>query len=311
MRVLAADIGGTHTRLALYDDEGGDVRDAEVPSADHPDFESIAKAFLGEGRVDAVGIGVAGPVRDGVAKTTNLPWRLSETELSQALGASKVVLINDFDAIALGIPVLQAAELIELQHGVVDEGARLIVGAGTGLGVAVIASGGAVPSEAGHIGFAPHDENEADLWRFARAEVGNRVTVEHLISGPGLARLYRYYSSLANHPPQELEGAGVAAAAADGDETAQRALDHFVGLYGGLAGDLALTVLPRAGVFVAGGIAPKVHAQLGERFAELFMARFVDKHPMTAFVDDISVRLVNNSRCGLLGAREAALGATL
>lgn len=318
MRVLAADVGGTKTWLALFEmGEGARlIREAKFASGEHAAFEEMASQFLGDDRVERVGIGVAGPVDDGVAKTTNLPWTLDRAALKRSLGATEVTLVNDFTAIALGIDVLDDAALTTLQKGDLDaSGARLIVGAGTGLGVGVVA-GHPLASEGGHTAFAPRDDVEDELLRFARAESARvrntRVSNERIVSGPGLALLYRFFaerestSDAVRRAVGEVNGGEVASGAAEGDAAAVAALDRFVSLYGAIAGDLALVVLPRAGLYIAGGIAPKLHAQLGARFATLFLDGFRAKGRMSELVGKIPITLIEDPKVGLLGAREAA-----
>ncbi len=330
MRVLAADIGGTRARLLLTEVEGGAVRPmhrAELASRDHPHLAALLRRFLEEAPAEArrglvaAALGLPGPVEGRPprqrARITNLPWEVEAEALRQALGLERVVLLNDFVAVAEALPALGPGDLAELQGGDPDPGApALVLGAGTGLGVAWRVPCGSghrvLASEGGHAGFAPRGGEQRRLHAFLEAELG-RVSWERVVSGPGLVALYRFL--LREHPgegdPALLEApdppAAVAAAAVGGRPLAARALELFLGLYGAAAGDLALAGLPRAGVFLAGGIAPKLlHALREGPFLEAFRA----KGRMRPVLERLPVRVIRHPWPGLLGAALAAARAT-
>ncbi len=311
MRTLAGDIGGTKTWLALFED-GVEVDQRQLASADHPSLLSAVRAFLGDTGVDAAAFALAGPVTGRQVALTNLPWEVDADALAAELEA-EVSLLNDFRGVALGLAELGPEARQTIHEGVVDDaGPAVVLGAGTGLGKAVVVPGEpptVLASEGGHVGFAPRDALEDGLAAWLRAKHG-RVTWEHVVSGMGLASLYRYMVE-AGHAPGSLkspEGAAIAAAY-EHDRAARLTIDRFVSLYGAAAGDLALEVVASGGLYVAGGIAPKLHAQLGDAFRSRFMEAFLDKAPMSALVARTEVTLVTDPKVGLLGAARVARGA--
>lgn len=330
VKVIAGDIGGTKTlvQLAAFDvhepsPRGEVVAEYRFECADYPDLGAILQAFLDRtGPVSdlyAACFGVAGPVREEathqVAQLTNLPWEADTRALSSILGIPRVRLINDFQAVGYGIDALVEEDLVTLQGAEArPRSPRLVLGAGTGLGVGLLVWGGefyeSYPTEGGHIHFAPLDEEQDELLRFLRAEYG-RVSYERLVSGPGLVNIYRFLASRegrVRHADPLLgaddPAAAIAGSALEGrDPVARRALELFVSVYGAVAGDLALTSLARGGVYIAGGIAPKILPFLG---AGRFMESFRDKGRMRPVVEALPVRVVTNPRVGLLGTALAA-----
>jgi glucokinase len=321
MLLLAGDIGGTKTELAIYEQQGGvsvELASALYKSRAYPTFEHVLDEFLQGRRVDAAGLAVAGPVRDGRCKTTNLPWELDERALSVKTGAP-VALSNDFSATVLGIAELPLRDLEVLAAGERDpEGPIAVLGAGTGLGEAFavpLPKGGVrvLPSEGGHADFAPRDDVEIDLLRFVRKRVGGRVSIERVVSGPGLIAVYEYVRSSEHpRPDPETEAEMLAGDAAEvisrrgttgQDPACARALSLFMSLYGAEAGNLALKILPTGGLFVAGGMSPKLIETL--RRGE-FMRALLDKGRMRPLLERIPVAVVMNRRVALLGARAMA-----
>jgi glucokinase len=311
--LLGADLGGTKTLVALAEVRGGRPAILEERRYANDGFQSFAavlRRFLDEtgpgyAAVASAGIGVAGPIEGRRVKVTNLPWTLDADELSRTLGGARVVLLNDFAAAAHGIDALEAESLVTLQAGEpVEHGAQLVLGAGTGLGVAFRIWTGdryqVVAGEGGHFGFAPADATQTSLADALRARFG-RVIVEHVVSGPGLARVHAFLSdSRAESDPASI----VRAALEDGDAEASEAVDLFLACYGAVAGDFALACMARGGVFVAGGIAPK----LGPRIeAGGFVRAFGDKGVHAALAARFPVHLVTDERLGLLGALAAAM----
>jgi glucokinase len=326
MNLLAADVGGTKTLLMLARDRHGRLEFDHLTrfeSQDYPDFESMARQFLAQchtapEHLQGACLAVAGPVEDEAegrrhARLTNLPWELDSEHLGRALGIPAVALINDFEGIAHSLPVLADSALATLQQGQADPaGPRLLVGAGTGLGVCTICPGQELlPGEAGHGGFAPADAQQARLWQFVVREKG-RCTREHLLSGSGLARIAAYLQTEDHAPGPALAEAMAredpAAALCrfalqDTDPLARDTLRLFVRIYGAQTGDLALVVLPTGGVYLAGGIAPRILPLLQNGD---FMAAFVNKAPMGHLLTRFPVKVITDPNAGLLGAAHHA-----
>jgi glucokinase len=323
VRVLAGDVGGTKTVLALYEHrETGwvEVASTRFASAEYPGLEAPAHAFLaGVGaRTDAAAIGIAGPVVNGRCDATNLPWVVDARALGAALGIERVALVNDFEATALGLLELEPRHLVVLQAGSPDpDGPIAVIGAGTGLGEAILLrtpSGPRVlPTEGGHATLAARDAIEENLVRFLRRRFTDHVSWERAVSGPGLARIHEYVleAGLAKSHPATLArmrsedpSAVVGELGTTGaDPGCARALDLFVSLYGAEAGNLALKSLPTGGLFVAGGIAPKILPAIQRG---VFLEAFLAKGRMRPVLERIPVAVVVDSRVGLYGARALA-----
>ncbi len=322
LRVLAGDIGGTKTLLQLAEFEPGGTRPQRVlhaaryDSAAYPELAPLLDDFLHGITQPLHGacLAVAGPVQGDAThqftRLTNLPWQLDSQRLAADLGLPAVRLINDFQAVGYGIEALHAAELSPLHAGTAQAHApRVVLGAGTGLGVALLMPCHdryeVFPTEAGHMDFAAADGLQDDLLAFLRREYGH-VSWERLVSGPGLIALYRYLlarDGAADHAALLQATDAAAAIAAAPDMHARAAVDLFVRLYGAFAGNLALTCLARGGVYLAGGIATKIlpHLQQGG-----FAHSYCDKGRMRAVVENIPVHVVTNAQVGLLGALLAA-----
>jgi glucokinase len=325
MRILVGDIGGMKTELSLREQTGqsgfSEVRNGRYRSADYPGLGSVVSEFWG-GRaqppLDAAVFGLAGPVDERqVCKTTNLPWVVDGAELSKELGAP-VGLINDFHSVALGISALKSEQLEVLQEGPVNErGPVAIIGAGTGLGEAIVLPTDKGPhvivSEGGHADFAPRDEVEVALFRFLQKRYGH-VSVERVVSGPGLAAMYEFVIAhgLANEQASTREALAESdrgqvigeRALAGTDDACVRAVELFLSAFGAEAGNLALKTLPSGGLFLAGGIAPVLIEKLRDG---LFMRSFRDKGRLSSTLERIRVSVVLNKKVGLLGAQGYAL----
>jgi glucokinase len=322
MLILAGDIGGTTTRLAFFDTAGGKLAllaEARFPSREAGSLEEIVGRFAGEHglRAERACFGIAGPVRQGRVRTPNLPWSVAAGELAQALKLPAVQLINDLAANAYGIDLLGPDDLVVLNQGVPDPtGTIAVVSAGTGLGEALAYWDGTahrpLSSEGGHADFAPRNELETELLLFLRAEHG-RVSTERVVSGPGLRNIYRFLRD-ARHLP---ETPAVAEEMRRGDPSAVisraalagecplcgEALDLFVSLYGAEAGNVALRVLATGGVYLGGGIAPKIIERLK---GPGFMQAFTAKGRLSPLLEGIPVRVILNDRTALLGAGRCA-----
>lgn len=313
--ILAGDIGGTNTSLLLCQLPDMEVlAEQHYSSQDYPDLYAILNEFLADYpdiMLEAACLAVAGPVRDGVAHVTNLPWKVSESDIEAVFEIPRVRIINDFEAVGYALPYLQTNELYTLQSGNPElTGTRVLIGAGTGLGVAILSycqdHWQVLPGEGGHVDFAPRSEQEQALLTDLLKQ-HSRVSIEMLVSGPGLERIYQFVcaSSKAVHPEHQcVSAAEISAAALAGkDECAMEAIDLFVRIYGAQAGNLALTTLARGGVYIAGGIAPKLLDKLNDG---IFIDAFRDKHPMTDLLRSIPVKVILNPRAGLTGAAQVA-----
>lgn len=339
MKVLAADIGGTKTWLQLasvgHDGAHGGIKVAleqRYDSTAYASFDAMLREFLAQAasqgveHIAAACFAVAGPVETLTdnqqrARVTNLPWTLDARQLARSLAIEHVSIINDFQAVGYGLDLLGSEQLLTLQQGqTLLHGPRALLGAGTGLGQGLLvwqAAGNAagakgsytvLPTEAGHADFAPADGLQRDLLEYLAARQP-RVTVEDVLSGRGLVNGYRF---LCAKYPQEMDPAlqrameqGDAAAAisaaglAAADTLAGRALDLFVSIYGSQAGNLALACLPYGGIYITGGIAPKIRARME---GEVFLQAFVNKAPMRELLQKIPVYLVLDAQVGLKGA---------
>jgi len=314
--VLAGDIGGTNARfrLAPASRPAEPIVERVLPVAGHATFEDALATFLAEAGASAprtAAIAVAGPVQGSTATLTNAPWTIDAGAVARRFGIARVRLANDFEAAAAGIGHLPPESLDSLQRGARQaEAPRLVIGAGTGLGVAFTIPMPGDPrilgGEGGHVPFAPQDEEQRALHDFVAAEVG-RVTAEHLLSGAGLVRLHafaRARTGTAAHDDLPQGAASVTERAQGDDPAARRAVALFCTILGAVAGDHALTLMTRGGVFVAGGIAPRIAAALADG---RFLAAFRTKGVHAALMETIPVDLVRDDRLGLTGA--AALAA--
>jgi len=324
--ILAGDVGGTKTHLALFAPGASPrhpQRERRFASHEHASLESLVRGFLAEAPGEAVAravFGIAGVVVRNRCETTNLPWHVDGAEMSAALGGARVLLLNDLAATAHGLEVLENADLETLQAGERERGTRAVLAAGTGLGMVSVSREGdervIQPSEGGHADFAPRTALERELAGWL-AERHGRASVERVLSGRGLADLYRFLAATSRG--SESPGFADAFMAADDPaalvseaglerscERAELALGMFVEVYGAEAGNLALRVLPGEGLYLGGGIAPRIRTALaGRRFLEAFR----DKAPMTDLMRRFPVHLILDSRAALWGAAHLALGA--
>ena len=318
--LLAGDIGGTKALLALF--EGGAARfERRYACGEFESFEALLARFCADAscalgappELERASLGVAGPVSGARARITNLAWEIDAKDF----GIAQVRLLNDLEASAHGLDTLRAGDLATLQRGAPLEAApRLLIGAGTGLGVAFVVGSGrnlrVVAGEGGHAAFAPADDLQDALWRRLRPALG-RVELEHVVSGAGLARIYAFLRDSGRYAESAASRAALAAgdpapaitraALESGDALALAALDLFIACYGAAAGDLALAVLARGGVYLTGGIVPKILPRLR---AGGFVAAFNAKGAFADAARACPVHVVTNERLGLLGAVAAA-----
>ena len=308
---LVGDIGGTNARLALVDTEGHLRNPKTYAAADYAALPDVIGAYLdstvGRRRPPRAVIAVAGPVIDGEIEFTNNDWRISEGELIGSFEFETAKLLNDFAAQAMAAPVLAAENLQRVGPELSgSEGAPLVVcGAGTGFGVAGLARSErgdvAVASEGGHMAFAPCNGLEADLLSWLREKHG-RVSIERVLSGSGLADLYRALAAVRGKAPELTDERAVLNAGLAGDLLAGEALNVFCGVLGSVAGDLALTFGARGGVYLSGGVAPRMIALLK---SGVFRERFEDKGRLSDYVRDIPTWLIVHPYAALVGAARA------
>ena len=320
--ILAGDIGGTHTRLAFYDVANGHFRlvSASVfPSSQYASLDEIATKFVHtmNQRPVAACFGVAGPVRNGRVETTNLPWVIEAKRLASELHLDEALLINDLEASAWGIAWLDAADTVSLNNvSVHPVGNQAVVAAGTGLGEATLYWDGRQyrisPTEGGHSDFAPRTDVEIEMLQYLGKRYG-RVSYERILSGPGLVNVFEFLRDtgrgeqpqwLANEMASSDPAAAISNAALSGRSSlSERALQMFISVYGAEAGNLALKSMALGGVYVAGGIAPKILPRLK---GPDFMQAFIEKGRMKPLMESIPVRIITNEKLALLGAARCA-----
>ena len=303
-RLLAGDVGGTKTLLRCVGEDGVTVLEARYDSPAYASFDDLLREFLariGGGTIDAACFAVAGPVYTARAEITNVGWVMEERALERDFGIRRVSLINDFYAIALGVPLLEPSDVLPLHPGKRDRNAPIaILGAGTGLGEAIVTFDGTthhvIATEGGHGDFAPQDEEQARLFLHLH-RIHGHVSWERLLSGMGLVNIFTFLGG------DERTPAEIADLASSGDPRAVHTMEMFVDMYGAEAGNMALRVLARGGVFLAGGIAAKNVEWLTDgRFVEAFLR----KGRFRSLMASIPVDLIVNEEVGLIGAVEGA-----
>ena len=322
--ILAGDIGGTATRLALFQARGEELSptaERSYPSREYPGLREIVSQFVAENRcvIERASFGIAGPVINGRVKTPNLPWVVDARDLAQELALEATGLLNDLEANAYGVAALKPDDLAVLNEGAPDAaGNAAVISAGTGLGMAGLYWDGTrhrpFAAEGGHADFAPRNETEIDLLRYL-LKFHRHVSYERVLSGPGLRNIYAFLrdTGRAAESPEIIEqmrGADPAAviSRAAMDESCAlcvQAMNLFVSVYGAAAGNLALEVMATGGVYIGGGIAPKILEKLQ---SPQFMVAFTAKGRLQPVCAGIPVRVILNPKTALLGAaRYAAL----
>jgi glucokinase len=318
MVILAGDVGGTNTRLGLFTinkDRPVLARTQTYPSRKAAGLEDILELFLKTAKVPISGayFGIAGPVKDGRSRTTNLPWEVSEKQIKRRFQWKRVRLINDLSAMAYAIPALPKNELFALNPGrrIPNEPIGLIA-PGTGLGMALLIHNNQryipISSEGGHADFAPKNDAERRLWQYLHDSLGH-VSVERVLSGPGLVNIYSWLKYTGQEPEpdwlarrmQMEDPAKVISATALKKKTpiCVKTLDVFVSIFGAVSGNLALTGLTRAGIYLGGGIAPQILPKLREG---IFMQAFTDKGRFAKFMRQLPVNVILHKHPALLGA---------
>lgn len=327
MIVLSGDVGGTSTRMQLTEFDNNDemkvLKNFHYSNKNYTNFTNIIKAFfenaqIDEKQINSVCFAVAGPVVNNAVNITNLPWVVELDAIKKQLNKETVALINDFEGIGYGLKTLRPSDLHTMEPGKPRENGLIsYIGAGTGLGVGFMtfANGSYIvnPTEGGHVDFAPTDDVQIELLQYMRKK-RHRISFERVVSGQGLVHIYHYVRDNKIYGEEENpelrfyiesgQNIDIAATLAEyaikhKDIMAMRALDIFINIYGTAVGNLALTTLPYGGLYVVGGIAPKLLPQIKSGG---FMERYFDKGRMSNLLYDIPLHIVTNTDVGLLGA---------
>lgn len=321
--ILAADVGATKTDIGLLrrENEGWHTLSRmRFASREYADLAELIETFLKQENADisTAAIGVPGPVVDGRCTTTNLPWQIDANPLAASLGIGRVHLVNDLAATAYGIETLTGDDIAVLNDGSPRPGHRVLIAAGSGLGEAQLYWDGKryrpVAGEGGHADFAPRNDLEVDLLRYLQTRYGHHISYERVLSGPGLVNIYDFLNDtdledepawLAERLRDDGDSAAVISAAAMTDDCmiCERALDMFVSIYGAEAGNMALRCLAGGGVYIGGGIAPKILAKLLDG---TFMHAFADKGRLSSLLNDVPVYVIRGGEAALYGAANYA-----
>lgn len=303
--ILAGDIGGTKTFLALADLQGNILKEHRFESQHFPNLINILDVFLPEKpTIISACFGVAGPVINQQVKITNLPWEIKMSELQTYFNCENINLINDFAAIGYGVSALHPHDVAYLQNVPAQKDCpSLVLGAGTDLGMATVSHGQILASETSHATFAPENSLQYQLVEWAHHHVA-RVTNGYFLSGIGLTRLYSFICETQGFSKTYQTPADISKAALlNADLAAMSALQLFVEIYGSITGNLALSCLPFGGIFIAGGIAPKILPALQNGH---FIKAFSNKPPMSHLLEKMPVSVVLTEKVGLLGALQQA-----
>ena len=322
--ILAGDVGGTKVHLALYNFVGGELqrqREEKFPAADYACLDDVVNTFLAKGgepkdSIVASCFGCPGPVKDGRLKLTNLPWTLDSRDLQRTIGIEHIFLINDLEANGYGIPELGKDQIFTLHDGDPSGvGHRGLISAGTGLGECVLVWDAKLrrhtplPSEGGHVDFSPRDEREIALLNYLHRTLNGRVSFERVVSGIGIRNVYAFLRDDQNmeepdwlrermrtEDPNAVIGT---CAESESSEICRETMNVFAAAFGAKAGNLGLTLLAAGGIYLGGGIAPKVlKIMQNGRFKDAFL----DKGRMRPILEAMPVRIILDDTCALLGA---------
>jgi len=319
--ILAGDIGGTNARLACFQPQNGHLRliaERVFPSRDYQELGEIVSKFLQDAttRPDVACFGIAGPVHNGRVETSNLPWIIEQSRLAKQIQLPATLLINDLEANAWGIEALSSQDFVALNHVGPAAGNQAVIAPGTGLGEAGLYWNGSqhevYACEGGHADFAPRGNLQVELLQFLESRYGH-VSYERVLSGPGLVNVYEFlrgkgYGDEPEGFSAQLEhrdaAAAISRAALDGsNRLAEQALDLWISVYGAEAGNLALKAMATGGIFLGGGISPKLLPKLT---GPLFMRAFLEKGRLQSLLETIPVQVITNDKAGLLGAARCA-----
>jgi glucokinase len=306
--LLVADIGGTNARFAISDADGALHEVRVLHSAKFPKIDDAITAYLADlkrPRPAQACFAVACPAKGPEIKLTNSSWRFAKADLRQAFGFERFVVVNDFEALAASVPILGGAQLAELRPGAPDPtSVSLVIGPGTGLGVGAFVPAGqgawaVISGEGGHIGFAPNTDQEVRLWQRMREKYG-RVSAERVLNGAGLVNVYRFMADEAGQQVGEVDAPEISRRALAGEALATDAVLMFFDMLGSVTGDLALAFGSRAGVYIGGGITPKL---LDFARRSRFIARFLDKGRVAAILQSMPIWVILEERAALYGVR--------
>jgi glucokinase len=319
--ILAGDIGGTNARLAYFQPQNGHLQlisERVFLSREYGELGEIVSKFLADGstRPDVACFGIAGPVRNGRVETSNLPWVIEQSRLAKQMQLPATLLINDLEASAWGIGALSSQDMIPLNRVGPSVGNQAVIAPGTGLGEAGLYWNGSqhqvFACEGGHADFAPQGDLQVELLRFLENRY-THVSYERVLSGPGLVNVYEFLrgkgcgdepEGFAAHLGQGDAAAAISCAALNGtNRLAEQALDLWISVYGAEAGNLALKAMATGGIFLGGGISPKILPKLT---GPLFMHAFVEKGRLRPLLEGIPVQVITNDKAGLLGAARCA-----
>jgi glucokinase len=318
--ILAGDIGGTNARLAYFQPQNGNLRlitERIFPSREYKELGEIVSNFLkdSDSRPEVACFGIAGPVRNGRVETSNLPWIIEQSRLAKQIQLPATWLINDLEASAWGVAALSGKDLTPLNQVAHAAGNQAVIAPGTGLGEAGLFWDGdrhqVFACEGGHADFAPQGDLQIELLRFLADRYGH-VSYERILSGPGLVNVYEFLreKSSGDEPAgfaAQLNGdaaAAISRAAMSGtNRLAEKALDLWIAVYGAEAGNLALKAMATGGIFLGGGISPKILPKLT---GPAFMNAFLEKGRLRPLLENIPVQVITNDKTGLLGAARCA-----
>jgi glucokinase len=315
--ILAGDMGGTKCNIGLFDVEGGKLKQVtykRYASADYPAAEKILQQFVSEtsAKVTAASFGIAGPVVNNTVRATNLPWLIDGAVIARELGISRCRLLNDLEAAAYGVGVMEPSDLETLYAGTATPDAnRVVIAAGTGLGEGILFWDGKqhvpIATEGGHADLAPNNEQQAELWKFLKAR-NEYVSCELILAGKGFKRLHEFLDISVRHPgfdDNSVDPApGITQRGLDGScPVCVKTLNLFCEIYGSEAGNMALRGVARGGIYITGGIAVKILPKLKEG---RFVAAVRHKEKLGAFLEKIPIHVVLNEQCPLIGAAYVA-----
>jgi glucokinase len=319
--ILAGDIGGTNARLAYFQPQNGHLRlisERVFPSREYGELGEIVSKFLQDAatRPEVACFGIAGPVHNGRVETSNLPWVIEQSRLAKQIQTPATLLINDLEASAWGVGALGPQDLIALNHVAPSTGNQAVIAPGTGLGEAGLFWDGSqhrvFACEGGHVDFAPQGELQIELLQFLARRYGH-VSYERILSGPGLVNVYEFLrgkgcgdepAASAVQLDRSDAAATISLAALSGSNSrAEQALDLWISVYGAEAGNLALKAMATGGIFLGGGISPKILPKLA---GPVFMNAFYAKGRLRPVLEGIPVQVITNDKAGLLGAARCA-----
>ena len=306
--LLVADIGGTNARFAISDGDGALHEPRILHAAKFPKIEEAVAAYVTElkrPQPNQACFAVACPAKGPEIKLTNSSWRFVKEELRHHFQFKRLVVINDFEALAASVPILKGSQLAELRSGNPDPASvSLVIGPGTGLGVGAYVPAGksawaVISGEGGHVGFAPNTEEEVRLWRRMREKYG-RVSAERVLNGAGLVNVYRFIADEAGQQAGEIDAPEISRRALAGEEIAVNSVLMFFDMLGSVTGDLALAFGSRGGVYIGGGITPKL---LDFARRSRFVERFLDKGRVAAILQSMPISVILEERAALYGVR--------